>query len=81
MVIASTTSMSECMVESRGADLQGGGGARQLVCSEVHAGQIEHGIHHPVLVHWAAPTKTSSQCTYLVACIAERQEYLKATLH
>ncbi len=57
-------SMSECMVESRGTDLEGGGGARQLVCSEVHAGQVEHGIHHPVLVHWAAPTQKSSQCTY-----------------
>jgi len=56
--------MSECMVESRGTDLEGGGGARQLVCSEVHAGQVEHGIHHPVLVHWAAPTQKSSQCTY-----------------
>ncbi len=68
-------------MESSGADLEGGGGARQLVCSEVHAGQVKHGIHHPVLVHWAAPTQISSQRTYLVACTAQEQENLKVTLH
>ena len=61
-------SMSECMVESRGADLQGGGGARQLVCSEVHAGQVEHGIHHPVLVHWAAPPQ-HMQSAYILSSL------------
>ncbi len=51
------------MVQSSGTDLEGGGGAWQFVCSEVHAGQVKHGIHHPVLVHWAAPPQTSSQLT------------------
>ncbi len=60
------------MVESRGADLEGGGGTRQLVCSEVHAGQVEHGIHHPVLIHWTALTQVNSQRTYLVACNAQQ---------
>lgn len=38
------------------ADLEGGWSARQVICGERHAGQVENGVNHSILVYWAAHT-------------------------
>ena len=48
-------------------DLEGGWGARGVLGAQLHARQVEHGLQHPVLIHWTAGKKKRKGMKHLSA--------------